>query len=168
MFGTVPNHDLPSARIHSVLTTTHATHATHFDPQQHLRLTADYKQPVTGYAIINAFIMDPESTMPVMATRKAQPVLASALIEDAVLDDIVDAGLSSTSHSGHGGAERDRRGRNRIRVGLKSIDDALDGGLELGSVVAVSGEVGGGGGGAEVSSCCHVLIWGFWFRYLSS
>lgn len=70
-------------------------------------------------------------------TRAAEPLLASTLIGDGELE-----GLAEEVLDEKGGA---RRKEKLLETGIKSLDDALEGGLEGGGVVGVSGEVGAGG-----------------------
>lgn len=56
--------------------------------------------------------------------RAAEPVLASTLVSDEDLNDLLGA----------------KKRTDSIWTGIKSLDDALGGGLECGRVVAVSGE----------------------------
>jgi predicted ATP-dependent serine protease len=69
----------------------------------------------------------------------AEPLLASSLISnselDAILDNITSPGVRNKSV--------------RLATGVRSVDDALCGGLVGGRVVSVSGEAGGGS--SEVS-----------------
>jgi hypothetical protein len=62
--------------------------------------------------------------------RPAEPVLASLLVSDDELDGLLSA----------------RKRTDLVGTGIKSVDDALDGGLDGGKVIAVSGE------GSEVSA----------------
>ncbi|KAF2824794.1 hypothetical protein CC86DRAFT_353369 [Ophiobolus disseminans] len=71
--------------------------------------------------------------------RPAEPVLASALLGDGELDALVE-GMC-------GVGLRKRDGGERLPIGVKSLDDALGGGLLGGRVVSVSVE---GTGGSEV------------------
>lgn len=78
---------------------------------------------------------------PAPSARKAEPVLASALIGDAELEGIVDGIFDQTL--GPRGRSRGEEELGRVGIGVKSVDDAVSGGLQIGSVVAVSGEGGG-------------------------
>ena len=70
--------------------------------------------------------------------RPAEPLLASSLIGDEELEGVV---------AGSVGPRQKRRGES-LRTGVKSVDEALEGGLEGGQVVGVS--AGQGGSGVEV------------------
>jgi hypothetical protein len=70
--------------------------------------------------------------------RLAAPTLASSLL-DRKLDGLVDAGFLEIRH-----ASLDSESP-RIGTGVRSVDDALGGGLRGGRVVCVSAEAGGSG-----------------------
>jgi hypothetical protein len=74
--------------------------------------------------------------------RPAEPLLASSLVEDGELEALFDELLGGKKVTG-GGDER-------LATGVRSLDDALGGGLEAGAVVGVSCE-GGGGGAVSLS-----------------
>jgi len=67
----------------------------------------------------------------------AQPLLASSFISDEELDAILEGVYSP-------GIKKRREKRVRLQTGVKSVDDALGGGLVGGRVVSISGEPGGG------------------------
>jgi predicted ATP-dependent serine protease len=86
--------------------------------------------------------MDAERHLPLPpSARKAEPVLASALIGDAELEGIVDGVFDQASGARNRAGGEEEIGR--VGIGVKSVDDAVTGGLRMGSVVAVSGEGGG-------------------------
>jgi RecA/RadA recombinase len=68
--------------------------------------------------------------------RPAEPVLASLLVSDEELDGLLGA----------------RQRMDVVGTGIKSLDDALDDGLEGGRVIAVSGE------GSDVSASCQKMF----------
>jgi hypothetical protein len=78
-----------------------------------------------------------------IAMRAAEPMLASSLIAeaelDAVLERVVNGGENETP-SGNEGL--------RVSSGIKSLDEMLGGGLKRGTIVGVSGELGGDAGDA--------------------
>jgi RecA/RadA recombinase len=73
-----------------------------------------------------------------------EPVLASSLIEDEELDNL----LNSVCDSGSKDCKDEQR---RLGTGVKSLDTALSGGLESGRIVEISGEAGTGA--SEVRKC---------------
>ncbi|KAF1935688.1 hypothetical protein EJ02DRAFT_471004, partial [Clathrospora elynae] len=75
--------------------------------------------------------------------RPPEPLLASHLLGDEELDGLLEA-VSITKR---------REKKVVLGTGVKSLDDALAGGLEGGAVVGVSGEAGGGG-----SEICQTLL----------
>ncbi|KAL1797572.1 hypothetical protein ACET3X_004178 [Alternaria dauci] len=80
--------------------------------------------------------------------RPAEPRLASHLIDDEELDELLES-LCDV------GTERKAEyEKKRLRTGVKSLDDALDGGIESGWIVGVSGEAGVGA--SEI--CCALLV----------
>ena len=70
--------------------------------------------------------------------RSAEPLLASQLISDEDLDSLLESVLKVNI-----GTRSSRK--ERLGTGVKSLDDALNGGLEGGRVVGISGEAGAGG-----------------------
>jgi hypothetical protein len=80
----------------------------------------------------------------------AQALLASAVLGDGELDALVEfgCGVGVGIGVGIGVKKRVGGGGKRLGLGVKSLDDALDGGLSSGSIVSVSGE---GTGAGEVS-----------------
>jgi hypothetical protein len=76
----------------------------------------------------------------------AQALLASAVLGDGELDALV----NGMCGAGVGGGVKKRvgDGGERLGMGVKSLDDALNGGLSSVSIVSVSGE---GTGAGEVS-----------------
>jgi RecA/RadA recombinase len=73
-----------------------------------------------------------------MSWRPAEPSLASHLISDEELDELLESVCNVNVQRKKGG-----RGE-RLQTGVKSLDDAFGGGLQSGRVVGVSGEVGAG------------------------
>lgn len=73
-----------------------------------------------------------------MLGRPTEPLLASQVLSDEELDTLMEGW-------GDGGIRQRRDGAALLRAGVKSLDDALDGGLRAGTVVGVSSEAGGGG-----------------------
>jgi len=69
--------------------------------------------------------------------RPADPLLASSLLGDEALEGLVEGICRVGPKRGDG-----------LRTGVRSLDDALDGGLRGGRVVGIWGE---GTGGSEVS-----------------
>ncbi|KAF2114441.1 hypothetical protein BDV96DRAFT_494463 [Lophiotrema nucula] len=69
------------------------------------------------------------------AVLPAEPILASSLIDDEELGSIVSRIFLETKKT-----ER----KDVVRTGVSSVDEALEGGLERGGMVGVSGEVGAG------------------------
>ncbi|KAH7070497.1 hypothetical protein BKA63DRAFT_568878 [Paraphoma chrysanthemicola] len=78
----------------------------------------------------------------------AEAVLASALLGEEELDGLIDAvwemGVGKGKVVGSGGL-RAKEEEGRIGTGVKSVDDALGGGVRGGRVMGVWGESGGGG-----------------------
>ena len=70
--------------------------------------------------------------------RSAELLLASQLISDEDLNSLLESVLKV--NIGTGSSRKERLG-----TGVKSLDDALNGGLEGGRVVGISGEAGAGG-----------------------
>jgi len=66
-----------------------------------------------------------------------EPLLASQLIDDEELDDLVDSVLDASISK-----RKDKK--DRLKTGVKTVDDALGGGLESARVVCVSGEAAAG------------------------
>ena len=91
-------------------------------------------------------------------TRRAEPLLASQLVSDAVLGALVNRLCSDDP--------RERRDRSRLLcTGVKSLDDALDGGLEDGTVVGIHHEVGAGGSEVSLAVFCLESLGGYpWAR----
>ena len=81
--------------------------------------------------------------------RTAEPRLASQLISDEELDDLLESECNSSL--GDKTSEKERLG-----TGLKNLDRTLEGGFESGRVVEISGEAGAGA--SEVSSYKHVNL----------
>lgn len=80
--------------------------------------------------------------------RPAEPLLASSLVADGELEVLFERVVGAVK----GGRRRD--GGERLETGVRSLDEALGGGLEVGRVVGVSCEAGGGMG--DVST---VIAW---------
>ena len=78
------------------------------------------------------------------AAAAAEPLLASQLLDDAVLDHLLDACLRG---AGDASALPDN-GTGAVRTGAESVDDALGGGVEGGNVVGVCCGEGSRGGEA--------------------
>jgi len=78
-----------------------------------------------------------------ISARPAEPLLASQLIGDQDLDELLESvcNVNLQHQNGVGG--------NVLQTGVQSLDDALGGGIQSGKVVEVSGEAGAGG--SEVS-----------------
>lgn len=77
------------------------------------------------------------------SARPAEPLLAAQLLGDEELDELLEDACSI-------GEKRKRRNKEKLLdTGVKSLDRALDGGLEVGKVVSISCEAGAGG--SEVS-----------------
>lgn len=72
------------------------------------------------------------------AVPPADPILASSLIDDDDLDDLIDRVYNSAIK------DRKEKKEHLIGTGVKSVDEALFGGLESGRVVEISGEAGAG------------------------
>jgi len=75
--------------------------------------------------------------------RPAEPLLASQLIGDQDLDELLES-VCNVNLQHHNGVEG-----NVLKIGVKSLDDAFGGGIQSGRVVGISGEAGAGG--SEVS-----------------
>lgn len=90
------------------------------------------------------------------SARPAEPILASQLISDEELDDL----LETVCNSGLGDKTSEKE---RLGTGVKSLDDTLGGGFESGRIIAISGEAGAGAN--EVSSYKHakLLHWLAWW-----
>lgn len=73
-------------------------------------------------------------------TRPAEPLLASQILRDADLDNLLDAVLISDA-----GTKKRAWETGILATGVKSVDESLNGGLRAGKVVSVSAEVGDGG-----------------------
>ncbi|EUC40296.1 hypothetical protein COCMIDRAFT_109179 [Bipolaris oryzae ATCC 44560] len=71
------------------------------------------------------------------AVAPANPILASSLIDDDELDDLIDRLYNS-------GIREAKQEKERIGIGIKSVDTALFGGLESGRVIEISGEASAG------------------------
>lgn len=67
--------------------------------------------------------------------QSAAPILASSLLGEEDLDDIIATVFRGVPQ---------RRAGERLVAGVKSVDDVLGGGLGTGDVVGVSGSDGGG------------------------
>lgn len=65
----------------------------------------------------------------------AEAMSASALVSDEGVDAVVEGVLAGTVKRWDEG-----RGEARVKTGVRSVDDALEGGLQSGDVVGVSGE----------------------------
>lgn len=87
--------------------------------------------------------MDISTAAPVAPPEPAEPVLASQVISDEELDDLVDSVF-------HASISKRKSEKNRLKTNVKSVDYALGGGLESAAVVCVSGEAAAGT--SEVSS----------------
>lgn len=72
------------------------------------------------------------------STRPAEPLLASHLIGEEDLEELL-ASVCNVNFQSKKKAEE-----NRLQTGLKSLDEALGGGLKGGRVVGISGPVGAG------------------------
>lgn len=71
------------------------------------------------------------------AVGPAEPILASSLINDDELDDLINRMYNS-------GISEHKHNIERIGTGVKSLDAALLGGLESGRVIEISGEASAG------------------------
>jgi hypothetical protein len=82
-----------------------------------------------------------------VGVRPAEALLASSLVQEEELDELIEeiCGLGKKKGIGRVGEED----MGRLGTGVKSVDDALDGGLVGGRVVGIWGE--SGGAGMEVS-----------------
>jgi len=78
-----------------------------------------------------------------ISARPAEPLLASQLIGDQGLDELLESvcNVKIQHQNGFGGSV--------LQTGVRSLDDAFGGGIQSGRVVGVSGEAGTGG--SEVS-----------------
>ena len=79
------------------------------------------------------------------SARPAEPLLAAQLMSDEELDELLENACSI-------GSRKRRDASNSLVTGVKSLDNALDGGLEGGKLVSISSEIGAGG--SEVSTVC--------------
>jgi predicted ATP-dependent serine protease len=79
-----------------------------------------------------------------ISARPSEPLLASHLISDEDLDDLVE----NVCHINL--QQKQNAGRSLLETGVKSVDDAIGGGLQSGRLVGLSGEVGAGA--SEVST----------------
>ncbi|KAI4628785.1 hypothetical protein J4E83_003338 [Alternaria metachromatica] len=82
-----------------------------------------------------------------ISARPAEPLLASQLIGDQDLDELLESVCNVNLQHQNG------VGANVLQTGVKSLDDAFGGGIQSGRVVGVSGEAGAGG--SEI--CCTLL-----------
>jgi predicted ATP-dependent serine protease len=82
--------------------------------------------------------------------RPAEPLLASHLIDDEELDELLESVCNATL------GRKEKSEKERLQTGVKSLDDALGGELQSGRVVEVSGEVGAGA--SEVSKLNVTVI----------
>ena len=73
----------------------------------------------------------------VTPSESTEPLLAAQLISDEELDDLVDNAFDASISK-----SKDKKGR--LKTGVKTVDDALGGGLESAIVVCVSGEAAAG------------------------
>ncbi|KNG51048.1 hypothetical protein DDE82_007679 [Stemphylium lycopersici] len=80
------------------------------------------------------------------SARPAEPILASQLISDEELDDL----LETVCNSGLGDKTSEKE---RLGTGVKSLDDTLGGGFESGRIIAISGEAGAG-----ANEICSTLL----------
>ncbi|KAI4714664.1 hypothetical protein J4E89_000345 [Alternaria sp. Ai002NY15] len=82
-----------------------------------------------------------------ISARPAEPLLASQLIGDQDLDELLESvcNVNLQHQNGVGGIV--------LKTGVKSLDDAFGGGIQSGRVVGVSGEAGAGGN--EI--CCTLI-----------
>ena len=74
---------------------------------------------------------------PVTPSESTEPLLASQLISDEYIDGLVDSVFDANISK-----SKDKKGR--LKTGVKTVDDALGGGLESARVVCVSGEAAAG------------------------
>lgn len=72
------------------------------------------------------------------SVRPAEPLLASHSIDDKDLSELLES-LCSVSIE-----KKEKDEKKRLRSGVKSLDDALSGGLHSGRIVRISGEAGAG------------------------
>jgi predicted ATP-dependent serine protease len=79
-----------------------------------------------------------------ISARPSEPLLASHLISDEDLDELVE----NVCHVNL--RQKQDVGRSLLETRVKSVDDAIGGGLQSGRVVGLSGEVGAGA--SEVST----------------
>ncbi|RYN58541.1 hypothetical protein AA0118_g7252 [Alternaria tenuissima] len=82
------------------------------------------------------------------SVRPAEPLLASHSIDDKDLSELLES-LCSVSIE-----KKEKDEKKRLRSGVKSLDDALSGGLHSGRIVRISGEAGAGAS----QICCTLLI----------
>jgi predicted ATP-dependent serine protease len=71
------------------------------------------------------------------SVRPAEPLLASHSIDDKDLSELLESLCVIIENK-----EKDEK--KRLRSGVKSLDDALSGGLHSGRIVRISGEAGAG------------------------
>ncbi|KAI2482227.1 hypothetical protein Ptr902_06608 [Pyrenophora tritici-repentis] len=81
--------------------------------------------------------MDASVANVVTPPEHVEPVFASQLISDEKLDDLVDRVC-------HSRTSRRKCEKSRLKTNVRSVDDALGGGLESATVVCVSGEAAAG------------------------
>ncbi|KAH6875656.1 hypothetical protein BKA58DRAFT_125827 [Alternaria rosae] len=82
-----------------------------------------------------------------ISARPAEPLLASQLIGDQDLDELLESVCNVNLQHKHG------VGKDVLQTRVKSLNDAFGSGIQNGRVVGVSGEAGAGGG--EI--CCTLL-----------
>ncbi|KAI4651832.1 hypothetical protein J4E93_002028 [Alternaria ventricosa] len=82
-----------------------------------------------------------------ISARPAEPLLASQLIGDQDLDELLESVCNVDLQ------HKDGVARNLLQTGVKSLDDAFGGGIKSSRVVGVSGEAGAGG-----SEVCSTLL----------
>lgn len=81
-----------------------------------------------------------------ISARPAEPLLASQLIGDQDLDELLESVCNVNLQHKHG------VGKDVLQTGVKSLDDAFGGGMQSGRVVGVSGEAGAGGGEVSITT----------------
>ncbi len=85
----------------------------------------------------------------------AEPLLASRLVDDAMFEGLFERARGIVGPKGE-------KRRVLLCTGVKSLDEALQGGLECGRIVGVHAEAGAGGGEVSVILfylfSCWVLI----------
>lgn len=81
--------------------------------------------------------------------RPAEPLLASQILRDEDLDSLFDAILIADA-----GTKKRAWETGSIGTGVKSVDEALGGGMRAGKVVSVSADVGDGGEVCMWFPCC--------------